>query len=420
MFVRISLIGLALLFAPPAVAVALEADSSPMPSGCSAGDAALDQAKLGKAQKAYLDALESEPGLSCAVAGLNEVTRATRAEERLCAEGKALADKKLSEESRQSYVGALRLNVDSECAAKGLTPPADDKKEFEEWVDLIPKALLALGALLLAGLLALAAIYLLWITVNHVLRPSLRIKPFLDDGVEPKVGAATASMVETRLHELSGHKGDPETGYQLDLVVADVELFAADQDLASAVGAFADVPQLKVLVALLASLDRLVGRRSFIASGDLAPAGKEGDGLALAVHRRNRLHARRTLWAKAPSSPRGEGEQPNPAGFYELVVPAASWVQYEVAAGLDSDVRLLTTSPESWSRLGSALALQRQGEVLAAVKAYLEALALDPDNVGALVNLSVLISREFGLYRGAIMLLLHARNVLIQRYGDWE
>jgi tetratricopeptide (TPR) repeat protein len=420
--VRVALFGLALLLAPSATAVAAQpGQQAPEGSGCAAADAALQRADLGKARQDYLDVLASEPSSRCALDGLNEVTAATRGEERLCAEGKAFAEAGKSEESRQAYAAALRLNLESECASKGLAPPSKDKEKFEEWVDLIPKALLALGGILAAGLLALAVLYLLWVTGRHLLRPSLRIDPFLDDGIEPKVGAAVAAMVGTRLHELSSDKGKPEDGYQLDLVGADIELFAADKGLSSAVEGFAEVPHLQVLVALLSSAERLVGWRSFVASGDLAPAGEGGDGIALALHRKNSLHARRTLWATpAPSAPEGNEEQPNPAGFYELVVPAAAWVQYEVAAQLDSRVRLLTANADSWSHLGRALDLQRQGQVLEALDAYADALALDPDNVGALANLGVLIARQFGLYREATLLLFQARQILVRRYGDWE
>jgi Flp pilus assembly protein TadD len=408
-------------------------------ANCAGPDAALAQGKLETARGEYLNVLASDRTTECAISGLNRVTEAVHAEEKLCSEGKALAEAGESERARQKYVGALEQNVNSACATAGLeSKETDVKKTLGEWSDLALKLLGALGSVIAALLVVCASILLIWTFLKRLLRPTLRIKPFLDGGVEPKLGSGVAALVETQLLSLVRRRGRPEDGYLLDLVVADVEVLASDSDLASAMGGLAEVPQLQLFVGVLSMVDRLVGHRSFVASGELVPPGEEGAGVVLAFHRQDRLESREALWAPptaiaplAEPPELDEDEDPPPANeeddadtkvspgdFYGLSVRAASWVQYETACSLDSYVRFLTKNAESWSHLATGLDEHRQGDVVAAIDAYIDALAVDPDNVGALVNLSVLIAREFALYGDAIVLLLHARRVLLDRYEE--
>jgi tetratricopeptide (TPR) repeat protein len=414
MIVRVwALAGVLLLAGAVAAQAAPSGHSTAEEGGCAQAEAARERGQLEAARSAYLEVLAGNRQSECATRGLDEVAAASRAEDRLCAEGKALAKGGEDAEARQRYVAALEENVDSECAAAGLSPAGKDLRDrLEEWSDFVVKLLPALGAVILALLLGIGAVLLVLTVVMRLLRTSLRIEPFLDGAVEPKVGSAVASLVETQLLDLSRQRGGPKDAYKLDLVVADVELLAGNASLASAVEGLDEVPQLKVLVAVLSMIDRVVGRRSFVAKGELMPAGNAGTGVALSFHRHDSLRAREALWAPAPNP----APPPGPSAFYGLAVGAASWIQYEAACGIDGRVRLLTESSESWSHLATGLARQRQGAVTPALEAYVKALRVDPDNVGALVNLAVLVARDLGRHSDAIVLLLHARNVLLNRY----
>lgn len=234
-------------------------------------------------------------------------------------------------------------------------------------------------------------------------------------------------MVERELVDLARRGEAADDSYQLDLVVANVELLARDDDLKAAVGGLAEQSQLKLVVAVLSLVDRLVGKRSLVAEGELLPDGAQGRGLALALYRHNDLRARGVFWAGAPPAPRRRAlkcareETVAPTGpepFYELAGRASSWIQYEAARSLNSHVGLMTDSPESFGRLATALSLHKAEEIKLAEEAYAEALAVDPENVAALVNLGLLQARYRGAYGDAIALLTKAQGVLEKRHGE--
>jgi tetratricopeptide (TPR) repeat protein len=143
------------------------------------------------------------------------------------------------------------------------------------------------------------------------------------------------------------------------------------------------------------------------------------------LYRHNELRARGVRWAgAAPKSKQGllkrkarqadDGASPQP--YYELAVPASAWIQYEAARSLKSFVGLMTTSPESFGHLALALASYREGKVDSARSGYEDALRDDPENVAALVNLSLLRARHHGEYDFAIEKLKQARAILKKRY----
>jgi len=383
-------------------------------ASCPGAKAALERGQLEAARDEYLDVLASEAGSECAERGLRETTTATRAEQRLCAEGKALADSGDAEEAQQRYVNALAENVNSECATEGLKPPPGKSlmDRVGEWSALLPKVLLGL-------FVGLGAIGLVVVSVKRFRNPSLVIKPFADGGVETKVGVAVAGLVEAELIDLSERGKGSGDRFQLDFVVANVELLARDENLSEAMGSLAETSQLQLAVALMSLVDRLFGRRSLVAEGELMPPGDQGNGVLLALFRRNALQAREAQWAPVPgdAAPASE-DPPDPQPYYGLAPRAASWVQYEAARSLDSSVRLITESAESFALLVSGLALQRKASISRAELLYARALALDPDNVAALFNLAILRARYWGAFDEAIDLLIHAIDVLQDRYEE--
>jgi len=296
----------------------------------------------------------------------------------------------------------------------------------DEWSGRLPKVILALGSLALAAFVVLGFALLVITAARRLFRPSLTIKPFADTGVEAKVGAVVAALVERKLIDLSRKGRRSGDAFQLDLVIANVELLARDENLATAVGGLADVSQLKVVVAVLALVDRLFGRRALVAEGELMPEGEKGRGLVLALYRHNELRARDAHWLPSPAPaipwPPLETVAANapadPEPYYRLAGRAASWVQFEAARSLDSHVALMTDRAESFRLLADGLARHREGEIALAARAYAESLAVDPGNVAALVNLALLLARYEHEYVAALVLLRYAQVVLERRHEE--
>jgi hypothetical protein len=296
----------------------------------------------------------------------------------------------------------------------------------DEWSARLPKVILALGSLALSAFVLLGFALLVVSAARRLFRPSLTIKPFADTGVEAKVGAVVAALVERKLIDLSRKGRRSGDGFQLDLVIANVELLARDENLATAVGGLADVSQLKAVVAVLALVDRLFGRRALVTEGELMPEGGQGSGLVLALYRHNELRARDAHWlpSSAPGSPWQALETvaanaaADPEPYYRLAERAASWVQFEAARSLNSHVALMTDRAESFRLLADGLALHRAGEIAPAARAYAESLAVDPGNVAALVNLALLLARYDHEYVAALVLLRYAQVVLERRYEE--
>jgi tetratricopeptide (TPR) repeat protein len=263
------------------------------------------------------------------------------------------------------------------------------------------------------------------------------VKPFADSAVNPQVGAGFAGLVEEQLIGVwRRQRRVRDDGYNLDFVVADVEVFADEDALSRAVGDMAQVDQLKLIAAVLSLIDTVGKRRRLAASGELLPAGGEGSGVALALHNRQQLEARGILWERAASTASaGDGaaaaaappaaapdanESPPPTvtPYYRFARPAAAWVQYEAAVLLDSRVSVITSNAESFSLLSTGIELHRDNRYVEAAEMYAQALEIDPDNVAALVNFALLLARSWGLYAESIVLLLRARRALANAYAQ--
>lgn len=334
-------------------------------------------------------------------------------------------------------------------AAEAASGTSEAGKDFG---DLVMEGVRAMpqiaegAAILLVSCLVVIALMMLAVTMSkRVLRASLVVRPFIDGAVDAKIGAGMASMVEERLVGALRRRELVETGYDLDQVAIDIELLAEDNDLSKAMERLADVPQFKLVVAVMDLMERLLPARGLAAAGELLPAGRDGAGVSLALYQGNRLTARSSLWedevslwlpggsgraspsrraearkqaAETKDAQPAEGAALDPSPHYGLAAPAAWWVQYEAARVLDQNVSLVTNSAPSFSLVGIGLARERQGRVRAAEDAYASALDHDPDNVAALFNLAQLLAREHALYVPAALLLVRAEESLADRH--WQ
>ncbi|HEY4097978.1 MAG TPA: hypothetical protein VGM33_20820 [Baekduia sp.] len=418
-----------------------QARAADQPAACAAADALLAQAELAKAADAYEDVLATDRSATCAARGLARISEARARETKACALAAKLSTAGQDDEAERHYAAALRQNVASACAQKGLGAPADDHGTWHDVGDVIdyaPKVPTALGAVLLILLVAIGA-FLLLVALVRRRQPSLVVNDLADGAIDPKIGAAVTALMQRRLIGLRKRSKDQGDGYDLDLIVADVELLTKDEDLSDAVGALASVPQLQLLAAILAFVDRLVLKKGrLVADGDLLPAGGHGAGIAIGLRQRNGLSASDVIWADeldgweapapavptppppapAPGDPAAAGPPPDPDPYYRLSVPAAAWVQYQASCALNSSVEVLTTDPRSFALVSVGLRLHGEDKVLQAAELYVRALEVDPDNVPALVNLGMVVARVTGDFALASFLVARALSILEQFYEE--
>lgn len=409
------------------------------PAACADARAQQDRSQLTKARDEYLKVLSAQPEELCARDGLIAVNAGLAREEKLCAEAKVLDKGGKADEADERYAAALRENVGSECAKAGLGP-AEKEKGFRDHVgdaiDYLPKIPEALGS----ALVLLGALLLAWYLVRLRRRASLTVKAFTDGGVAAKVGAGFGALVEERLLRVvrKGRRARNVT-YDLDLVSPDIELIAEEEDLAEAVGSMAEIPQLQIVVAMVAFIDRLAGARRLAVGGELLPQGDAGHGVAIALFQRNAVQARAALWEQevkewmplrpppppkpSPGSPPGSTKEPpepppDPRPYYRLAAAAASWGQYETARALHKGVEILTGSGESFALTSLALERHREGKLLTAAELYTRALDYDRDNVAALVNLAAVLTRISNNYFPASVALLIRAEMALRRRHD--
>lgn len=154
------------------------------------------------------------------------------------------------------------------------------------------------SALLLASILIVIGIAILAVTMcKRLVSASLVVRPFIDDAIEVKVGPGVASLVEERLMGALRRKGHGEETYDLDRVAIDIELLAGDKDLSKAITQLVDVPQLKVVGALMALVERMLPSRGLSATGELLPpAARESARVSLSPYTRGA-----GWWRVAPS-----------------------------------------------------------------------------------------------------------------------
>jgi tetratricopeptide (TPR) repeat protein len=302
-----------------------------------------------------------------------------------------------------------------------------------EAVEQLPTLVEVVATAALWAIALLALTLLLFSMWKRVRRASLVVRAFADSSASARVGSGVAALVEERLIGALRRKGQIRDGYELDLVITDVDLLSEDNDLAKAVERLAEVPQFQFVVAVLDLIERLLPSRGLAAGGELLPVGDRGAGISLALYQGNRMTARSSLWEEEvktwlPDADKddseGTGVDPghdggsdrSPAPYYRLAYPAAWWVQYEAARVLDANVSQITSSGRSFALVGLGLSRERLKRPNEAEEAYANALKHDFDNVAALFNLAQLLARTRQLYAPATLLLIHAGDVLFKRH----
>lgn len=257
--------------------------------------------------------------------------------------------------------------------------------------------------------IVLVVIALIVAAISRVARRRLDVADFDHDAVgDLKLGKAVAALIEQEMVELRREGGGNDIQFVSGPDPA-LDVPAAFKELATPV---------KFLSAALA----LVPSRVYRISGQLQPAAERGVGLTISVQAPSgEVLQSATLWerdfdpdfkvSKSGAPTRGQEKGGDETGvaaatardardltqaYYRLGVAAAGWILY--ALPLDPDERarahVLTSDPQSYALFRAAVAWGAARERARARRLYVQALALDPLNAGALLNVGNLDGGE--------------------------
>jgi tetratricopeptide (TPR) repeat protein len=369
---------------------------------CAHADALLSLGRLPAAEKAYEKELEANPGATCARGGLKALSSGGE-----CAAAGALLDSGEDAEAQKAYIEVLKAAPESECAAQGVEEAADPTV-WEDIATVSSDAVTALGGLGLAigavAIVLLALVNLLarlpWFKshwpVARIRRPTVSVEPLDDSGLkDQKLGIAVAALMRERIEPGSA-------GSALKVVSGTTTTEETWIERVSEIG-----EQGKIAAAVIGLLASLLPRQHVKVTGELQPAADPtGPGIGLELYRKLQSRGSVTFWASQFQLPTGE----DIGTMRRLAVPAAAWVSHMVTKETEGET-MGSADPTSWALFKAAVEQQGEGDLGAALWLYLEALAYDAQNYGALANLAG-IEAASGDYRPAIERLQKAIAIL--------
>jgi tetratricopeptide (TPR) repeat protein len=414
---------------------------------CALGDVFREIHLLSQANEAYSVALKVDSTLLCARSGIEMVARARGEAQTHLALGRAYEAENRTADAEAEYLASAQLDASNEDAVGALSAllgekPAEtdpfavavalaeagfDKAAADEVQKVLkasPGAAVPGRLRYLAGtpigkwqrfrhvidpfaqtavqaVIALAVLLLAWAFVRKLVRARrkrLLIQPF-DVAVEGlPIGTSMAWLIQENLTRLSGNQEDTRLGL-ISSPPEEIDIPSQVSDLS---------PTIKVLSAVLRFL---VQPKMYTLSGSLHAAAGHGAGMTLLLRTPSGDLAHSvTIWQRTydprtnPKAPESVKEQPaTPSPYYRLAPVAASWVLFKWRSevrGNDSSI-LGTRSWESFALFQSGVDWQLYRDVERARDLYLESLAKDPGNQGALLNLGGL-DGEAGDYVRAI------------------
>jgi hypothetical protein len=221
------------------------------------------------------------------------------------------------------------------------------------------------------------------------LRPRLAVKTFVDSGGTTDCAGVEAA-VRAGLSRLSRAQEGPAGEYKLDTV-------SGVEGLESQVGKLGDVaPQFKSIAAIIGFAGAAARLPRYQLQGTLGE--RSGNDITVTLEDRGGIASAATL----RTNPK---DHVDPFGYLALV--AGSWADYRIRQIEHLDLPSTTRSAESYGHFRAGVACEELSMLDEAENAYLDALGVDRENYGALVNLALLTSRR-GEFATAIGLLEEA------------
>lgn len=342
-------------------------------------------------------AMGSVPG----VAGADQSTAPGSQDE--CAYADALLDGGEASEAEKAYVEALKVKPSSECAAKGLSE-ASDPSVWDDLETVSSDAVTALGLLVLASGAFIAILLVLinllarlpWFKshwpISRIRRPTVSVESFGDTGLkEQKLGVGVAALVRERVEAGS-------VGSTLKVISGTATTEETWIDRVSEIG-----EQGKIAAAVIGLLVSLFPRQNIKVTGELQPSAEPGGlGTSVVLYRKLKSTGSTTFWATRFRLPAGE----DVGAAQRLAIPVAAWVSHMVTIQTEGTA-MGSSDSTSWAFFKAGVERQAEGDSEAAQILYLEALAHDPWNYGALRNLAGLEAAS-GMHETAIKRLVKA------------
>ncbi len=397
---------LALFLALPATA-ATPAASPPSANTevkvpCAQADALKNLGRTAAAQKAYEKELEENPSAPCAKSGLAALGGGAE-----CATAEALQGGGDDAEAKKAYIEALKAMPASDCGAEGVEETTDPTI-WEDFETVSSDAVAAIGF----GVLVVAALATAFLFFAHTLgrvppfesrwpmacirRRTVSLEPLDDTGLkDQKLGIGVTALIREQV--------EPSVaGNALKVVSGTATTEETWIDRVSEIG-----DQGKIAAAVIGLLVSLLPRQHVKVTGQIQPAAEPtGPGIGLELHRKRESKGSAVFWASQFLLPSGE----DIGTVRRLTAPAAAWVSHKVTEETGGKP-IGSADPTSWALFRAAVERQEEGDSEPARLLYLEALAYDPENYGALVNLG-LLEAAAGEYGTAIELLENALAIL--------
>jgi tetratricopeptide (TPR) repeat protein len=248
---------------------------------------------------------------------------------------------------------------------------------------------------LFVEILALPALLLLFVLkITGVGRPYLVIAEFDAGALDAGVG----KTLPADLREALAQAQRSSTDATLKLASGPIEAVAIPADVVAAVSK--DLPLTPVVNALVSWLNP---RQVMTVSGWLQKSGDRGGGLTLSIASGRTVATTITLWEAdfEPDWKLADTAGTSPAPYYALVRPAVTWLQFQLHQRFETERPLVLEGTRDWQSYAYFLAgvrLANRGRTNAALQLYQHAVARDPMNHGARLNLALLLQTDTNIW----------------------
>lgn len=407
--------------------------TSPVTPTCTSARALAFLKATDEAREAYAVLVAQNPRLRCARVGLTAIAdppvKDKTAEEvaDLCARGAVYAANGRGEDAQKAYDAALEKDSGAYCAVKGVSRSWPSKAA--DWiVDALPRILLLLGALMLAGFLLLLfgywrpmARFYLWLwPVRHLMRPRVSLSGIDDSCLgDKKVGVAMVGRIREQLQRFRDEANEVErgVGYKLDVGSSEQVLaddVARDGHLRSAINKLGEASdQTALIAAVLNVLFAALPIKRLSVAGVIEPAQGTVPSATLTLNSGSRLAGSVVL--EDTSCP----AEPKAGDYMRLCDSAAVWVQYQVARELRHG-RSDPHEAESYAYMQSGLELLKADRTYEAIAAFDAAIELQPDNWAAHTSLAAAYLRVQHDRRALLLRIRLVRQRMRQQLPAWK
>ncbi len=378
---------------------------------------ALRKEKLYEAARStYIELLKNETTRGCAQDGLQTLNQEQAVY--LFEQGSVFEKSNQVNAAHDAYVEALKIDPNNSAAKEALFRVNGGAFRYGlnsiyNGLSLLVEAVaLSLGIILFFY----AVIWRIHPWIRDLCKPRLNINEFDKGATNLEIGKGLGAMVEEKIKSF---EKESHPSQEFRLVTGPIGKLEIPVDVKSA------TPQIKILSELL---EWLFPPNVITLSGYLEKQGDQGVGLTLSLvtNQTEEIIGSQTFWQEEYDPTTAQPANDDPEPYYHLVEPIAIWTVFQLSTSpnvkngilfslirqvcsrvhqispcedylirhIDEFKILNTKNWQSYAyfRAGARLGQERKTDL--AREMYLKALKEDPDNVGALLNLSSSYSKD--------------------------